>query len=263
MLLLYGLIMLLSAARVLELSVATNVGSWLADQRTAELETLHHPLNKQVGKAAVWFAGNHPRNAEKVLDLCARSNGYSYLGAGVEFSAYLRLADNMAVKVHRTSAGKADEELQALVREKNSAHQLLASYLGNTVLPQTVFVAEHVLGGGFQTLQIEQPYIRLANTLSPFSVNAPTVDITKLEKMVASRPGSDVAMHELIDQSLKFYDDKVQLPDTNGTNNVVVRQDGSLALLDTTPIGNEHPGVQDLILSQVRSLEFGLQELGV
>ena len=147
--------------------------------------------------------------------------------------------------------------------KRRFGHRLLVDYLGETVLPQTVLIAEHVLGGGFQTLQIEQPYVELGNALSPFDVNEPLVDLAKLEKVVLERPGADVALCELVDQSRKLYVDKEQLPDTNGTNNIVVQSDGSLVLLDSTPISNEHPVVQELILGQVMSLEKGLLELGV
>lgn len=248
-------------ARILERSVAANVGSWIAHERGNELDALRNPIKRKLGRGLLQFALAHPQAAERSLDLLASSSGYRYLGSGVEFSTYLRTADSVAVKVHRGSAGQPQEKLSELVAEKKQGYTLLANYLGSTVLPQTVRVAEHVLGGNFQTVQIDQPFVTFSDEDSPFRVMDTGVDSHRLENIVRSMPGIDVAFSELITRSRRMYDEKEQLPDTNGTNNIVAQPAGNLVLIDSSPIGSEHPGVQQLILDQLQSLESGLREV--
>ena len=248
-------------ARILERSVAANVGSWLVHDRQHELDALTNPLKRKLGRGLLAFALAHPQAAERTLDRLASGQGYRYLGSGVEFSTYLRSSDNTAIKVHRNSAGQPQEKLTELVDEKKQGYVLLANYLGSTVLPQTVQVAEHVLGGNFQTVQIEQPFITFSDEDSPFRVMDTAVDPGRLENLVRNVPGIDDAFLELITRSRLMYDEKEQLPDTNGTNNIVAQPAGNLVLIDSSPIGSEHPGVQQLILDQLQSLEHGLREV--
>jgi hypothetical protein len=250
---------LLSTARILELSLAANIGTELLRERQTSLENMTPSFRRQVSSGLLKLATARPELATSSLNKLARLKGLRYLGCGVEFSAYADTKAQEAVKVHRASATFERPQREKLAIDKSLGHGLLYRYLGRTILDQRIDIREHVLGGGYETLQIRQPLVDFGNLDSPFQVSVETVDTEHLEQITRRFPGIDEALREFIKRSRIMYETTDALPDTNGSNNVVAQQGGNVVLLDSTPIGNNHPGVQLLILDQLTSLESGLR----
>lgn len=251
--------MLMSTARILELSIAANVTDGLVTARQAEVDQMSSLLRRKLSARLLDLATNQPAKATRLMDKLCALRGLHYLGAGVEFSAYLHSASGEVTKIHRDSANKSPAERAQIAEEKRLGHAVLTNHLGGSVLRQTISIDEHLLGGGYQTVQIHQPLVVFDADDAPFTVNSRYVDLERLESITRRIPGADAGLGDFIERSKWLYKDANSLPDTNGQNNLVMRPDGSVTLLDTCPILPDNTFTQTLILDQLRSLEAGLQ----
>lgn len=251
---------LTSLGRILEQSTAANTAPELHAARAHDVAKIASPVKRGIAQAVLAFAVRKPNRADQMLDSIARTRGHRYLGTGVEFSAYLREKDATAVKVHRASALLKPQEQVALVGEKNDDHEQLTRFLGCSVLSQQVVLAEHVLGGNYQTVQIEQPYIDFGPEDSPFQINSPSVSPARVEAIARKFAGAEDAMDEFAERSRNMFEKVEEIPDTNGMNNVVMTPMG-IALIDSTPIKPKDAPVQHLILAQLDSLQAAIREV--
>lgn len=250
---------ILSIGRVLELSEATRHASRIYEHRCAEVQNLAK-VPKIAAKAMLVFANKYPQATHKSLDAISLMRGYRFLGSGVEYSSYLREADRQVIKMNRASSNCSHDVLNNLRDEVVLQHCLLSRYLGNVVVSSDVYVAEHVLGGGHQLLQIEQPLIDTETNPTPFMSRQPDVNIDDIHKIIVNSPGADVALDEFCNAAEAVYEAEGVLPDTNGRNNVVVQPCGTVQLIDTIPIGGQHPAILRLIEKQIDSLRTALRE---
>lgn len=246
--------------RMLELSESTKNADCLYVGRQQEIERLPS-LRKHSAKAILSFATRYPQAGHRALDAAAALRGYSFLGSGVEYSAYLRKRDERVVKVNRASANREPDYLVELQEQVRSQHMILADYLGSIVTTSDVYIAEHILGGGHQMLQIEQVFVDTTTHPLPFTSQSPEVNLADIDNLVTNIPGADVALDEFCAATQRLFEAENVLPDTNGRDNVVVQSSGDIALIDTIPIDRSHPAVQDLIMKQVASLETALKEV--
>lgn len=250
---------ILSIGRVLELSEATRHASRIYDHRYAEIQKLER-VPKIASKAMLVFANKYPQATHKSLDAVSSIRGYRFLGSGVEYSSYLRQADKQVIKMNRASSNCSPDILADLRDKVILQHCLLSRYLGDVVVASNVYVAEHILGGGHQILQIEQPLIDTKTNPTPFMSRQPDVNIDDIHRIIANSPGADVALGEFCNAAEAVYDAEGVLPDTNGRNNVVVQPCGTVQLIDTIPINGEHPAILSLIGKQITSLRAALKE---
>ncbi len=255
--------MLFSTARVLEINEATRHADWLLDGRRLDISSHPSKATRRLSQTLLEFTIRQPYAATILLDAIARFKGVRFLGSGVDFSAYRDTATGVVVKIKRDSAGRPYDELLGTAEEITRDHTTLTHYFGAVAVPQTVQIAEHVLGGGYQTVQVVQPYVDIARTATPFVVNSPEVNPETVESLVEKCAGADVALRELCDRSFLHFNNTGSIIDTNGANNVVVDTDGTVSLIDSVPIKPLHEGTQLLVLSQLRSLETSLDEVCV
>lgn len=245
--------------RVIELSEPSAVHEPLFEARKKQLADLPGK-QKVIAKFVLDLARNHPSLSRRTLSTIASRRGYSFLGSGVDYSAYLRHSDHMAVKVHRASASQDRPMLELIQQDAKEQHALLKGYLGSVVVDSEVIIDEHILGS-YQTVQIIQPFVDTDETRNPFVHESPNVKTEQIAEITRLIPGSDVALGEFCQRSKEAFVGSKVLPDTNGQRNVSVCHDGSVALIDTLAIGQEHPAVQDLIAQQITSLETALKEV--
>lgn len=252
--------MLTSLGRILEQSTAANTAPELHAARAHDVAEIASPVKRSISQVVLAFAVRKPDRADRMLDTIARTRRHRYLGSGVEFTVYLREEDATAVKVHRASALLEPHEQVVLVKEKIDDHEQLSRFLGCSVLSQQVVVAEHLLGGGYRTVQIEQPYIEFGPEDSPFQINNPSVSPARVEAIARKFPGAEDALDEFAERSRDMFEKVEEIPDTNGTNNVVMTPVG-IALIDSTPIKPKDAPVQHLILAQLDSLQTAIREI--
>ncbi len=255
--------MLFSAARMLEINEATRHGDWLLEGRKTDIEDHCSGVTQKFSRAILEFTSQYPNTAVALLDNIARFKGFRFLGSGVDFSAYRETNTGNVVKIKRDSAGRPHDELVCVAEEIKHDHETLSHYFGSVAVPQTVRIAEHILGGGYQTVQISQPYVDVEHSTTPFVVNDPEVSTEALEALLKANIGADVALRELCHQSFTHFNGTGSVIDTNGANNVVVDRDGSVSLIDTVPVKPRHPATQLLIIKQLRSLQTSLDEVCV
>lgn len=255
--------MIFSTARILELSIAAQNDERMQQERQAQIDATPPSLRRQAAERILKLAQDTPEHADALLNSIARLRGLNYVGTGVEYTVYKRRKSDAVIKIHRNSAQLTEIERRNLVCEKAADHGLLQNYLGQTVVPQTVDVGPHVFGG-YRNLRVHQPFIEFTPEDAPFAVNSTTVDPAHLEKLVIGNPGVVAGLTDFVAGARTMHEKKALLPDTNGQYNVVTQSDGSVTLLDTTPINTLNPvevNTTNIVLSQLRALEFGLREV--
>lgn len=250
---------LTSLGRVLEHSLAANIAPHLHDTRIEGIAGLASPLKRSTASALLKFATKSPRHAHRALDSIARTRNLRYLDAGADFSAYLRERDGVVVKIHRESALLQPDDRKALVAEMHSDHERLTRYLGCSMLSQEVEVAEHVLGG-YQAVQIHQPYIDFSPEDSPFQTEERLVSTERVEAIARKYANAEDELLRFAERSLHMFDEAREVPDTNGRNNVVMTPMG-IALIDSVPIKPDDDRTQGVILAQLSSLQAAIREV--
>lgn len=243
--------------RSLELSLASNLAEELERQRRADLAAIGNPLKRAIGLALHKLTVTRPAVAEAALQLEARSAGYSYLGYGAQSSIYRQ--GDYVIKVDRASASLSDTGRAAKALELRERYALVSRFLQPFLLQnEVVTIAEHPLGKA-RNVQIIQPFYSFRQDVEFFTTGNGQVDPERLDQIRRRYPGIESALGEFISRSFHMRASTGYWPDTNGTNNLVLHQDGQdLRLIDSQPVGQEHTGVQLLIREQISSLQEAL-----
>ena len=255
--------MLLSPARILELNVAANNDDRMREERQAEVQRVIEasPAKGRLLNASLKLSQKAPKLAESLLDILSRGHGYQFLGNGAEYSAYRDTKTGDVVKVHRRSIELSPAERLELAAHRDKQYEDAKQNL-LFLLPQSIEIGEHVLGGGYDAVKLHQPYVEFGQNDAPFMHNQPDgVDLAHLEDLQRRFPGIDEALKDLIASSYKHHEQTGYLPDVNGKNNVVAQPGGDVRLLDSGMIGPEQPVHQAIMLGHLRTLGRGLLEV--
>jgi len=255
--------MLFSTARILEHSIAAQNDERMRQERVANIKGASSPVRRGIARVALNFATNRPDQASNLLDGIARLRGLEYVGTGIEYTVYRERSTDEAIKIHRESADMTPNAQVELLAQVKTNGSILGVYLGGAAVEQSVEIGPHVFGG-YNTVQVRQPFQHFTDADAPFTVNQPEVDLPKLETLVRNHPGAPDALREFIERSRQMHYDAALLPDTNGRHNVIVDTDDNVVLIDTTPIATDIAYLartRDNIMSQLYSLEIGLSEV--
>ncbi len=129
-------------------------------------------------------------------------------------------------------------------------------------LDEQTLIDAHPLNQSWRVVQTLQPYCPF-DPIDVFSCDKPTVNTKMLRSATQRYSGLEYALNEFVDNSTRYHESTGLYPDTNGVDNLVVSNLSTpeLTLIDTGPIGQEHPAVQTLIARQLDSLKVALNEI--
>lgn len=250
--------MIQSVARILERSLPAGIAEPLRVERQLCIDANESPSARIVSQALLNLAVTRPSLATHIMNTLVLPMGVEYVGAGVEFSVYRLRGKDFVVKIHRKSTEMIEEQRLTLLEQKIAAHTRLTAFMGSLVLNQVASIGRHILGG-YRTLRIQQPYVRFSAHATPFVLDMPEVSGHNLDQIMQIESGIREELNVFIDRSRRMYKELGELPDTNGSNNVVMQTGGHIVLLDSTPVTLKDAAVQELILAQLGSLERWLK----
>jgi hypothetical protein len=224
----------------------------LIEQRKEQVQLLQ-PVSKRLAVQAidgVVFSLANVRNY--VADRDARAAGLEKVGAGVEADVY-RMGDS-AIKYVRNSHLLSDSGRRELVDIKQSDFLKLQAELAIFMPAQTITIEPHLFNPGREVVQTTQPFVRFEPLVTYRGVERSVVLPNKITPLIADD------LSDFLDGAWTSFGKEKILPDTNGSNNLVIDSEGRLKLLDTQPVGTMHPEVQVKIMEQMRSLALQLNK---
>lgn len=243
-------------SNVLELSIATSITPEASSRRRTEIQSLPNKA-KRFGALAVHdFAIRFPRSAARLAGLPATE----FIGTGADSSVF-RKGDNV-IKIHRRSIEMSEPERRRLAQMMDHSHKVMATHMTGFVIDQMVDIQPSPLCSSQRAVQIFQRYHDWSG-IGTFVPDKPEINLQGLERVCRAIPGIDDSLRDFVRSSRTMFEKTGFLPDTNGTDNLVLTQGDSpeLILIDGQPIGGDHPGVQAKIISQLQLAEMALQRI--
>lgn len=251
---------MLRVARAVEHSLSSTVAPDLAQDRVDKIKTLR-PFPDRIGAMALHrLITAQPELARKAINLMLIPRHLRYISSGADSGVFQR--DDQVVKIIRSSVPLSEEEKVAKAQQRTEEFERLHEFMTPFMLSEKTVVDTHPLNPDWRVVQTLQPYCEF-EPLGIFSIDDTQVNIGNVYEATKAHAGIEDALTDFVQGSERYHDETGLYPDTNGTNNLVLSGASTpeLTLLDTGPIGPNHPAVQVVIAGQLESLAGALREI--
>jgi hypothetical protein len=178
-----------------------------------------------------------------------------YIGAGFEFSVF-RTGHDEVLKIAHGTIDMPRHEQEGYAEQRRNSYQLMARWLGDFALPQSVEVAPLPFLPSRTAVQVRQPYRDIVDP-ELFHRDNPGINPANVTTVRDAHPSSGSQLLDFIERAQSLYKAQELVPDTNGSGNLIMAGEDFL-MVDGQPIGTEHRPVQNIILGQLASLELAI-----
>lgn len=218
---------------VVEISLASLIHPDLEKIRKNYILEMENNAKRAGALAIHGFVKRFPGVATSIFAHNIRNRGYSFVGAGADYTA-LRKGD-LVTKVHRRSMGMQESERVDLAAQQSAEHKVIAPLMGNFIVGQGVYVEDHPYIRRKRAVQISQPFIPHEPT-QVFVCGSDRINELELEKNCSKYPNTEHQWLNLASLTLQSYEDTEMVPDLTGVGNIGIVDSGDLVLIDGQPI---------------------------
>lgn len=235
----------MSLRNVIESSIAASTSESAMEHRKSQVKELT-PTYKRLAAQSIDVVVFLAPSIQLTFDrLAMQRSGYRFIGSGAEARVYSD--GEKVIKYVRESERLTSDERIALRDKKAAEFNLLRTYLSAFVLEQSIMVAPHAVKKNVEVVQTVQPHTEFSRLLGRSGYEG---DIIFSDTAMTSAD----ELSNFLDVTWQLFGREGILPDTNGTDNIVMTENG-VVLLDTQPIGADRGELQSLIKQQLGSIE--------
>ncbi len=229
-----------------ELDLASTLHPFAAEVRRQQIVNEPNLLKRLGAKLINASVQSFPATMARIAGVRFTPRKFLIEGNGLHM-VVLRDGDDV-IKIDTASMHQTEDERQASLKRRQTDHDLMRTYLGGMVIPETAAIRPHPLLPDRDVIQVRQSYTPF---IDPYLFEQSTATPIQ-ETFFAFRslhPKAWEGLGNFLDRSESLYRETRTLPDTSRWGNLVIGKDSELHMIDGQPILAGDP-TQGIILQQ-------------